>query len=471
MRQEDPASEPTSLSATTSGSDTDVPAPVPAPGEPDRAGLPSASLPESLSVLLTGIVPALARGLFSPRRRAMKLLTRLDTDSRAVATLSKLRRKHGGEGLRLLRGKIIVVWGVPSIADVLERSAEEFAGDSGAKAKGMCHFQPDALTLSRGEPWADRRRFTESVLATSDRIHPYAPRFLAVIADEVKRLGPRDRLDYSDWGALFDHIALRVIFGDAARDDQRLTGLLERLMSEANRLVALSRGDDYYEFYGALEQHIRDPQPESLVARLVDTPHTDETRVVQQIPHWIFALRDTLGANVYRALAAIVSDRTLLQRVRDELAGVDPRDPGAIDGLRYLEGCFQEAMRLWPTTQLIARETTMDTTLAGESVDAGTQVMLVNVFNHRDPGTVENADRIVPERWTTRERDLRFNHLSNGRQDCPGGPLVLLLGKAVLAGVLGAYELDLATPALPAGGRLPTMLNFYAIAFRATSRR
>ncbi len=401
----------------------------------------------------------------------MKLLTRLDTDSRAVATLSRLRGKHGGEGLRLLGGRIVVVWGVGSIADVLERSAEEFAGDSGAKAKGMCHFQPDALTLSRGETWADRRRFTESVLATDDWIHPHGRRFLTVIADEVQRLGPRDRLDYGDWEGLFDHIALRVIFGDAARDDQRLTGLLERLMGEANRVVALSRGDDYYEFYGALEQHVRDPQPESLIARFVDAPHTDETRVVQQIPHWIFAMRDTLGANVYRALAAIVSDPAIGERVCEELTGIDRRDPGAIDGLRYLEGCLQEAMRLWPTTPLLARETTTDTTLAGEPVDEGTQVMLINVFNHRDPETVEDADRIVPERWIARERDLRFNHLSNGRQDCPGGPLVLLLGKAVLAWVLEAYELELVTPALPAGGPLPMMLDFYEIAFRARPRR
>jgi cytochrome P450 len=382
----------------------------------------------------------------------MKVLTRLDTDSRAVATLSRLRDKHGGEGLRLLGGRIVVVWGLGSIADVLERSAEEFAGDTGAKAKGMCHFQPDALTLSRGETWADRRRCTESVLATHDSIHPHGRRFLTVIADEVQRLGPRDRLDYGDWEELFDHIALRVIFGDAARDDQRLTGLLERLMGEANRVVALSRGDDYYAFYGALEQHVRDPQPESLMARFADAPHTDETRVVQQIPHWIFAMRDTLGANVYRGLAAIVSDPAIGERVREELTGIDPR-PGAIDGLRYLERCLQEAMRLWPTTPLLARETTTDTTLAGEPVDEGTQVMLLNVFNHRDPETVEDADRIVPERWIARVRDLRFNHLSNGRQDCPGGPLVLLLGKAVLAGVLTPTSSSSSRPRSPRAGR------------------
>ncbi len=164
--------------------------------------------------------------------------------------------------------------------------------------------------------------------------------------------------------------------------------LLEQLMGQANRLVALSRGDDYYEFYGALEQHVLDPQPESLVARFTDAPHSDKTRIVQQIPHWLFAIRDTLGANAYRALAAITAEPAVRARVREELTAVDPREPGAIDGLRYLEGCLQEAMRLWPTTPLLAREATTDTTLAGEPVGRGTQLMLIAGQPLIVPGTV-----------------------------------------------------------------------------------
>jgi len=72
---------------------------------------------------------------------------------------------------------------------------------------------------------------------------------------------------------------------------------------------------------------------------------------------------------------------------------------------------------------------------------------------------------------TSRERDLRFNHLSNGRQDCPGGPLVLLLGKAVLAAVLQRFDLSLTAPELPTEGALPMMLDFYAIALRVGPRR
>jgi cytochrome P450 len=246
--------------------------------------------------------------------------------------------------------------------------------------------------------------------------------------------------------------------------------LLEKLMGEANRLVGLSRGDPYYDLYARLERYVGEPGPDSLVSRIPQAPHTDTTRVVQQIPHWMFATRDTLGANAYRALAVIVADQEVERRVRAEMEGADLRDPGAVDRLRYLEGCLHEAMRLWPTTPLLARETMSETTLAGERLEEGTQVMLLNVFNHRDPEHVEDADGLRPERWSEDGHDYRFNHLSNGSQDCPGGPLVLLLGKAVLAQMLGRYTLTLERPELGSAGSLPASFDFYRASFSIKPR-
>jgi cytochrome P450 len=444
-------------------------APAP-PRESEPGGLSAASLAESLTVVGVGVVPALVRGLFSPRPRAMKFLTERNVDARAVAELTKLRRKYGGQGLKLLGGRLVVLWGEPAIRELLDGSADTYAGNGGAKAKGMSHFQPDALTMSYGKEWRDRRQFNEAVLAARERLHPLAGRFLAVVADEVDRLGLTGRLAWPEWEGLFDELTLRVIFGDQAREDQELTARLERLMGEANRLVGLSPNDDYYELYGALERYLRDPAPESLIGQIAQAPHSDETRVVQQIPHWVFATRDTLAANAFRALAVIAADPAVSARVREEIDEADLSDPAAVDGLTYLEGCLHEAMRLWPTTPLLAREATRETVLAGEKLEDGTQVILLNVFNHRDAEHVEGANRLDPERWSELQSDYPFNHLSNGSQDCPGGPLVLLLGKAVLAQILKRYSLTLEHPRLPAGGDLPYMLNFFETWFSAGPR-
>jgi cytochrome P450 len=429
------------------------------------SALPEASLRDSTRVVLVGLLPALVRGLFSPRPGAMKLLTSLDTDGKAVETLASIRRRYPGQGARLLGGRLVVLWGEDAIREVLDQSADVYASDSGAKGKGMSHFQPDAVTVSRGREWRDRRAFNESVLATKERLHPDAGRFLEVVDDEVGRLRLFGKLRWADFEKLFDRITLRVIFGDRARDDQELTALLEKLMGEANRLVGLNQSDEYHEFYGLLERQLKDPEPGSLVARFAEAPHSDDTRIVHQIPHWIFAMRDTLGANTFRALALAVSDPEVERRVREELDGADLSDPAAVDGLSYLEGVLEEAMRLWPTVPLIARETTRETTLAGEQLEEGTQVMILNTFNHRDPDQVSGADRLQPERWQNGDRSYRFNHLSNGSQYCPGIPLVLLLGKAVIGRLLERHELILREPELEAGEPLPHMLDFFEISF------
>ncbi len=430
-------------------------------------GLPEASLGESLRVVSMGVVPSLVRGLFAPRKRAMKVLTALDADRRTTELLAGIRERHRGEGVRLLGGRLVVLWGPDAIRQVLDRSAYEYASDSGAKGKGMSHFQPDALTLSRGKEWEDRREFTESVLATSERLHPFAKRFVAVVADEMERLHVSGDLAWPQIEELFDRITLRVILGDRARGDQGLTALLEERMHEANRLVGTGDDDGLFELHGRLERYVREAEPESLVAQFADAPQSDRTRVIHQIPHWMFAMRDTLAMNVARALAVIASNEDVEQRVREELDGVDPSSPDGVDGLAYLEGCLQEAMRLWPTTPLLARETTCPVHIAGQDVDEGAQVLMLNVFNHRNTADVPDADRFRPQRWEGGGHDYRFNHLSNGSQSCPGGPLVLLLGKAVLAQALDRYELDLREPYLDLGGSQPYMLDFFALRFAA----
>ena len=437
-------------------------------------GLPELSAAESAKVAAAAMLPVVARGLFKPRPAASKALTAVNADRRTVSVLSEIKREHPGAGVRLFGGKMVVLWGPEAIREVLDRSAELYASDAGAKKKGMRHFQPDALTISRGDEWRDRRAFTDAVLVPKERVHPSGERFVHVVSDEVDRLRISGCIEWSHYEKLFDRVALRVIFGERARDDQELTDLLAQLMREANRIVAgeAESSDAYHELHGRMEWHLREPEPGSLVARFADAPRTDRTRVVHQIPHWIFATRDTLAANAYRALAVIAADPAVEERVREELDGRDLADPGAIDGMRYLEGCFQEAMRLWPSTPLLAREATSGTTLAGEEIDEGTQVMIVNTFNHRDTDAVADADLLKPERWDTDRRDYRFNHLSNGSQYCPGEKLVLLLGKAALAQTLTGWDLTLEDPELPAGSTepLPHMLDFHAVRFTARRR-
>ena len=143
------------------------------------------------------------------------------------------------------------------------------------------------------------------------------------------------------------------------------------------------------------------------------------------MPHWLCATHDTLAISSFRCLALLASHEE--QRTR------------ALDDDAYMEACLHEAMRLWPTTPMLARETTTDVDWNGATVPAGTQVLIVNTYFHRNPDTHEFADRFSPEAWIegTAADDWSFNHLSHGPQGCPGSRLALFLGAKMLATVLG----------------------------------
>ena len=206
--------------------------------------LPSASLTESVQFNQTVIVPNAVQGLFLRRPRAVGIATKLDVDGRAVRLMQRLRRRHGPGPvwIRVMTDRALLVLEVDDVRRVLEGSPESFASDPEAKRKGMGHFQPDALTLSRGDLWADRRRFTEAVLDTPHAAHRLDDRFVEVAGEETATLleeidaAQSGRLDYDALHRAFRRIVSRVVLGDTAREDEELSDMLAGLMSEGNGL-------------------------------------------------------------------------------------------------------------------------------------------------------------------------------------------------------------------------------------------
>lgn len=442
------------------------------------AALPSASLLENLQFNETVIVPNALQGLFRRRPGRVAIATRLNADGRAVRLMEGLRRRYGPGPLwvRPVTNRALLMLEVEDVKRVLEDSPERFASDPEAKRRGMGHFQPDALTLSRGELWRDRRRFTEAVLDTAETAHRLGDRFAEVavaetveLLEEIDREGPRE-LGYDEFHRGMRRIVRTVVLGNSARDDDELTGLLATLMSEANGLPS-ERSEHFELFMDRIRAYLALAEPESLIGLVGEAPSTPDTRIEGQIAHWLFALQDTLAANVLRALALIASHPDQRARVEAELEDAESSGglaaAGAVAGLDYLRACLQEAMRLWPTTPLLSRETLADLTWNGATVPAGTQVLIFNTFHHRDRERIEYADRFAPEEWTEGDaaRDWSFNHFSHGPQGCPGVNLALLVGSTVLAHLLTRTSPQLTEPALDPGRPLPHMLDVFRLRF------
>jgi cytochrome P450 len=441
-------------------------------------GLPSASLLENARFNALVVVPNAVQGIFRRRPAAVRAATGADVDRWAVGLLSGMRRSYSGGPVwvRVVRDRALLVLAPDDVRRVLGGSPRPFASDPEAKRKGMSQFQPDALTISRGELWENRRRFTEAVLDTGERAHRLAERFAAVADEEAAELlaGAGDEVGWEPWHRAWRRIARRVVFGDAARNDEELSDRLGELMSKGNSMPS-EAPEELEPFMAAIERYVDAGEEGSLAGLVAEAPSDHETKVAGQLPHWFFATQDTLAINSLRALALIATQPVQRTKVDEELGAQGTERPlsGAqVGGLDYLEGCLEEAMRLWPTTAMLSRETVEDVRWNGEVVPEGTQILIVNTFHHRDREVVEFADRFYPEAWTrgATGEDWTFNQFSHGPQGCPGAGLALFLGKAMLGGVLTRRRAAGAEPALDPGRALPHMLDFFRVRVRLEPR-
>jgi cytochrome P450 len=418
-------------------------------------------------------VPNVIQGLFKKRALPSRVATTLHAEHLGYLLVRDMVRRLGPDPfyVRVAREEALLVHHPDDIKIVLGGSPSPFASDPEAKRNGMTAFQPDALTLSRGDVWRQRRDFAEAVLETGKPLHQLAAAFLTVVEEEAATLAARGTVHWDDINATFQRITRRVVFGDAAAEDTELTETLGSLMSAGNRMPG-KPAEGYDAFVIRIGEYVDAAAPNSLCSLVAAAP-TPGTEAAGQIIHWLFAMGDTLAANLFRTLALLATHREQLAEVRAEVAGADLTDPAAIAGCSYLAGAIQDTMRLWPTTALFGRVTTEDVRFPnGSVVPAGKQVLIYNVFNHRNSDVVGYADRFAPEEWMAggdAVGNWRFNFFSNGPQGCPGAGLSIFLGQALVAQLTANHDLELHGASLTPG-KLPHGLDIYSYSVNLTGK-
>lgn len=434
---------------------------------------PHASLLEGVRFTVQVAVPNVLQGLFRRRRSAVALASKTGADALAAGFMAGLKRSYG-EGpvwVRVAKDEALLLLARGPIRHALEGSPDPFAGDPEPKRSAMAKFQPEALTISRGEDWEDRRRFTEVVLETDKPVHSHADRFAEICIAEVAGLREHSTLEFDAFNRAIRRITRRIVLGDAAAEDEDLSSMLGELMDKSN---PPGGGDSalYDRYTAALRDYVEGAEEGSLVARFPDAPVTERTKPAGQVTHWLFALGDTLAINAFRCLALLAAFDAPRDRVIAEAAEADLGSGAGVTGLSYLGACLQEAMRLWPTTPMLSRELVRDADWDGVRLRAGTQLLIVNAFTHRDREEFAFADRFDPEQWNSGNAaaDWSFNHFSHGPQGCPGTALALFVGKAVLAGLLRTAGLRLLGPALDAAKPLPQTLDYFEVRIALNQR-
>jgi len=404
-----------------------------------------ASLADGVLFSTQVAVPNVVQGLFRKRQPVVSAAGLVQADLLAYRCTAALVRRYGVDPfyVRVVAEEALLVHHPEDIRTVLEGSPSPFASDPDAKKKGMTAFQPNALTLSRGDLWAQRRAFAEGVLDTGKAKHRLSRGFAKIAAEEADLLlalgGP---ISFADVNEAFRRITRRVVFGEAAREDTKITDLLGRLMDAGNKMPG-KPAKGYDQFHALLTEYVDAPDPAALtglIPKLAAKKRGPEVDAAGQLVHWLFAMGDTLPANLTRTLAVLAGHPLQLAEVRADPSG------------EFLAGCILDTMRLWPTTTLFGRVTDSDVRFKnGQLVPGGTQVLIHNLFNHLNRERIAYADRFAPEEWVNGDAssDWSFNFFSHGPQGCPGAGLSVFLGQAFLGRLLEAAD-----PVLESGPRL-----------------
>jgi cytochrome P450 len=432
---------------------------------------------DSAGVLADVLGPLVAEGLIIRRERIVNLMDRVDAQRRAIRRLQRLRDRYGdGPVLVALGGRrLAFVLSGTDARRVLDETPHPFAAATREKRAALSRFEPHGVLVSRGQVRERRRRYNEQILETSEPVHHLGERFSGVIDAEAAAMLNEARaagsLGWDLFAATWWRIVRRIVLGDAARDDERVTDDLARLRGDANwGPLAPRRRRRRAGFLERLHLYVARAQHGSLAAHVAATPADGDVDPVQQIPQWLFAF-DAAGMASFRTLALLDAHPAAAKAVREEI-GSNAADGAARTPL--VRACVLEALRLWPTTPAILRDAAADTSFAAGALPAGSGVVIFVPYFHRDRRTIAGADSFNPHLWLgdSPGGDGVLMPFSLGPGQCPGRNLVLLTTTSLLARILAAAHITQrhARP-LRSASPLPATLSPFRLRFTVTPIR
>jgi cytochrome P450 len=433
---------------------------------------------ETRRVLGQVLAPLVAQGAVLRRPRVTAWAERHQTDRTARAVLTGLRERHGHAPLAFHVGprRFVVATEREDVRRLLEGSPEPYSPATREKRGALAHFQPEGVLISNTVERWHRRPFNEAALQMDQPVHDDGAAFVdavrrgvAELSQELDATGRFDADAFLDawWG-----IVLEVVLGTKARKDRELVEVLDTLRRDANwSWLRPRRTRLREELEGRLLAYLRAPEPGSLA---VSAHRSGPATATGQVPHWLFAF-DAAGAAILRALAVVAARPEVRDRV---LAEAEPAGPAAWQAagqgpalLPYARACVLEALRLWPTTFVVLRESTGPTTWGRRVLPAHTGFVVVSSFFHRDPARLEHADGFVPEAWLDGRNaaDWGLVPFSGGPAACPGRNVVLLVASHMLAR-LAARDLRVARGRYLVRDPLPATVDHLGLRFRIPGR-
>ncbi|XP_046744960.1 cytochrome P450 4c3 [Diprion similis] len=173
----------------------------------------------------------------------------------------------------------------------------------------------------------------------------------------------------------------------------------------------------------------------------------------EEVDTFMFEGHDTTSSAMSWTLFLLGCHSEIQEKVVAELEeifsqGDSDRRPTMRDlnSMKYLERCIKEALRLYPSVPLLARQVSEDTQIGKYVVPRGTTAIIVVPMLHRDSNVFPNPECFDPDRFLAENMIGRHPYayipFSAGPRNCIGQKYAILEEKAVLSGVLRKYKIE-----------------------------
>ena len=151
---------------------------------------------------------------------------------------------------------------------------------------------------------------------------------------------------------------------------------------------------------------------------------------------------ETTSAALTWAVYALLSHPEVLDRLRDEVAGLETVDFVTLNRLPYLERVVKETLRLYPPAPAALRVASRDLTFQGLHIPKGQRVALSVYATHRQAASYPDPLRFDPDRWLEGAPANAYLPFGSGARYCIGAGLATGVVKFGLALLLRGFELS-----------------------------
>lgn len=343
----------------------------------------------------------------------------------------------------------------------------------GSLFAGLDDFLGDSVLLADGDQWLRLRRVMNKPFQRM-----ISPRFNQLVAEETMKMSERWEgkpfvSANDEMNILALNIIWRVMF-DTEREPEFMMEVAEAFAESVKFLLnksILPLPAVFFPNYGEYKQgrdfihdvfrrimqdrpdaetaNAREAQGLGLVQTLMDGYEQDQQLVSDQLQTLILAGHETTQLTMSWILYYLAIDPDLQGRVREEI-NRDYQVGRSYDQEAYpmLYAVIHEALRLWPTTFIIPRETVSEFQMGEYVIPPKTVMIASTIMAHRNPlfGSVGNPDDMYefnPYRFIEKpslyQQHVSFGH---GPRKCVGANLSIEELKQLVATILHTYQLS-----------------------------